>query len=301
MDTQSAGFVPGEVWRLVERQHGVVARSQLLELGLTAQSIKQRTANGRLHPLWRGVYAVGRPRVGRKGRFTAALLACGDGAMLARRSAAELWGLLSSRASLIDVFVPRHLTRRRPGIRATPRVVDRYHVTRHRGIPVTSPARTLLDLATTTTPERLERAIDEADRLDLIDPERLRGELEGFAGLRGAPALRAALDRHTYVLTRSALERRLLPIARRAGLPRPRAQARLNGFLVDFYWPELGLVVETDGLRYHRTAAQQSRDLRRDQAHRAAGLLPLRFSHAQIAFERPWVERVLRDAVARRA
>jgi very-short-patch-repair endonuclease len=111
--------------------------------------------------------------------------------------------------------------------------------------------------------------------------------------------LRATLDRATFVLTDSELERRFLPIARRAGLPSPRTRAWVNGHRVDFHWPELGLVVETDGLRYHRTATQQARDRRRDQEHVAAGAVVLRFTHAQVAYDPEQVRRTL-DAVAGR-
>lgn len=116
---------------------------------------------------------------------------------------------------------------------------------------------------------------------------------------RGVPALRALLDRRTFTLTDSQLERRFLRLVRGAGLPRPLTGQRVNGFKVDFYWPDLGLVVETDGLRYHRTATQQARDRRRDQAHAAAGLTPLRFTHAQVTFEPDDVEGTL-IAVANR-
>jgi very-short-patch-repair endonuclease len=112
-------------------------------------------------------------------------------------------------------------------------------------------------------------------------------------------ACKPILDRNTFVITDTKLERRFLPIARRAGLPRPQTQRHVNGFRVDFYWPELGLVVETDGLRYHRTAVQQSRDRVRDQAHMAAGLTCVRFTHAQVRFQPGRVEATL-SAVAGR-
>jgi very-short-patch-repair endonuclease len=105
------------------------------------------------------------------------------------------------------------------------------------------------------------------------------------AGRRGAPHLRQVLHQDSYAVTDSTLERRFLALARRAGLPKPLTQVRLDGHRVDFYWPELGLVVETDGLRYHRTAAQQAKDRRRDQAHTAAGRTVLRFTHAQVVRE----------------
>ena len=149
-----------------------------------------------------------------------------------------------------------------------------------------------MDLAPRLMRGPLERAIGEADRLDLIDPERLRAELSGRG--RSAAVLARTLDRRTFRLTRSELERRFLPIAHRAGLPLPLTNHRVNGYEVDFYWPDLKLVVETDGLRYHRTPAQQARDLERNQAHAVAELVPLRFSHEQIAFEPHVVEVTLR-------
>lgn len=105
--------------------------------------------------------------------------------------------------------------------------------------------------------------------------------------------LRETLDRATFTLTDSELERRFLPIARRAGLPTPQTRRHVNGYRVDFFWPELGLVVETDGLRYHRTPTQQARDALRDNAHRAAALVPIRFTHAQVRYDPGYVERIL--------
>jgi very-short-patch-repair endonuclease len=159
---------------------------------------------------------------------------------------------------------------------------------------VTSPGRTLIDLATVLKHGQLEEAINAADKLQLIDPERLRGEVEAHRGTAGVPMLRDILDRHTFTLTDSELERRFMRLVRRAGLPRPLTQRRVNGYRVDFCWPELKLIVETDGLRYHRTAAQQSKDRARDQAHVAAGFTVLRFTHAQVRYERARVVSTLR-------
>jgi very-short-patch-repair endonuclease len=133
----------------------------------------------------------------------------------------------------------------------------------------------------------------------VIHPETLRKALDHMRGRQGVAILRETLDRRTFVLTDSELERRFLPIARRAGLPAPETQRMVNGFRVDFYWPELGLIVETDGLRYHRTPAQQAADRVRDQAHAAAGLTPLRFTHAQVRYERRHVEETLRTICQR--
>lgn len=135
--------------------------------------------------------------------------------------------------------------------------------------------------------------IDQADARRLADPEKLRRQIDDLGRIPGAARVAGILDRLTFTLTDSELERLFLPIAARAGLPSPGTGRRVNGFKVDFLWPELGLVVETDGLRYHRTPGEQAKDRVRDQRHAAAGLTPLRFTHAQVAFEPQHVERVL--------
>jgi very-short-patch-repair endonuclease len=159
--------------------------------------------------------------------------------------------------------------------------------------------RTLIDLGTVLPSDQLETAINQVDRLGLTDPETLRAGTAARPGVRGVAALRAVLDRRTFRLTDSELERRFLRLVDCAGLPRPLTQQHLNGFRVDFYWPELGLVIETDGLRYHRTPAQQSKDRARDQSHTAAGLIALRFTHAQVAFEPERVVQILRAVMDR--
>jgi very-short-patch-repair endonuclease len=274
------------VWQLVKAQHGVVTRAQLLDLGFSSKAIEHRIERGRLHSIWRGVYAVGRPDVDRLGRWKAAVLSCGSEALLAYRSAAALWGIAERVPEMIEVVVPSNVARQRPGIRIHRRAVllptDRCS---HRRIAVTTPAATLIDCASQVGWESLEAMINDADRLDLIDPETLRQEVASTRSRPGLRALRELLDRRTFTRTDSALERLLLRLIRSAGLPLPRTQARVNGFRVDFYWPELGLVVETDGLLYHRTPAQQARDLEREQVHAAAGLTALRFAAAQVRDE----------------
>jgi very-short-patch-repair endonuclease len=284
-------------WPLVRRQHGIITRAQLLDLGFSPDAIRHRVETGRLHPLWRGVYAAGHPYVSREGLWLAAVLTCGPAAALSHWDAAVHWKIRRDWRGPIHVSVPAPADPRPPGV-----VVHRrapFESTIRAAVPVTTPACTLVDLATLLDPKQLEAAINEADKLDLIDSEALRGAVGRMGGRRGTPAVRQLLDRGTFTLTDSELERRFLPIARRAGLPQPRTGATVNGFKVDFHWPRLGLVVETDGLRYHRTPAEQARDRRRDQAHTAAGLTQLRFTHAQVVFEAEHVESVL-GAVARR-
>jgi very-short-patch-repair endonuclease len=280
-------------WELAREQHGVIARRQLIALGFTHDAIRHRIERGRLRPIWRGVYAVGRPELSRHGRWMAAVLACGTDALLSHETAAALWGIRRSGAAFIAVSVPPRTFRRYSGIRIHRRALPRTDITRRDRIPVTTPARTLIDLATTLREERLEAAVNEFDRLGLIDPERVRLAVDDHARVAGAAALRAALDRRTFRLTDSELERRFLRLVRRAELPAPLTQVQLNGCRVDFYWPELRLVVETDGLRYHRTPSQQAKDRQRDHVHAEAGLTSLRFTHAQITFNARRVVAVL--------
>jgi very-short-patch-repair endonuclease len=288
------------VWELAREQHGVVTRAQLLGLGYGSEAIRHRLRSGRLHPVWRGVYALGRPELSRLGVWMAAVLGCGPRALLSHESAAALWGIRRTGGRLIEVSVPNGVLRRRAGIVAHRRSgLGMADLAIHRGIPVTSPVCTIVDLSLRLPRSELEAMVNEADKLDLVDPEALRRALGARTGRAGVAVLRDLLDRHTFTLTDSALERLFLPIARRAGLPQPLTGRRVNGFKVDFYWPSLDLIVETDGLRYHRTAARQARDHVRDQKHAAAGLKPLRFTHAQVKFEPAYVEATL-SAVASR-
>jgi very-short-patch-repair endonuclease len=291
----------GALWALAERQHGVVTRQQMLGLGFSPDAIKHRVAKRRLHSVWRGVFAVGRPQLTVHGRWMAAVLSCGPEAALSHRSAAALWQIAPQLPGSIEVSVPARVARRRTGIVAHRRAaLTRTDLTRHHAIPVTSPICTLIDIAARLDRAQLEAAINEADKRDLTDPEALRAALDDVVTARpGTAALRRTLDLRTFTLTDSELERRFLPLARRAGLPKPETGRRLNGFKVDFYWPELNLVVETDGLRYHRTPAEQARDRLRDQAHAAAGVTPLRFTHAQIELEPGHVRATLTAVLGR--
>jgi very-short-patch-repair endonuclease len=288
-------------WALAKKQHDVITREQLLGLGFSDSAIKHRLARGRLHVVCRGVYAVGRRNLTRYGEWMAAVLRCGPNAALSHEDAAALWEIRDDRRrSVIEVSVASPSPRRVDGIVVHRRPsLTANDVTTHRGIPVTTPVCTIVDLTPRLPRNHLEAAIKEADVRDLVSPDALRSALNEPPRRPGVAVLRKLLDRRTFVMTRTELERRFLPIARRAGLPRPETFRYVNGFEVDFYWPHLGLVIETDGLRYHRTPQQQVKDRRRDQTHTAAGLTPLRFTHCQIKYEPAYVEETL-AAVAHR-
>lgn len=243
---------------------------------------------------------MGRAELTRHGRWMTAVLTCGEEAVLSHGSAAALLGIGAEPPAAIEVSVPSRSSLRRPGliVHRRPSLWDRASAAREsRGwcerVPTTSPTQTLIDLAGRLDRAAIERAINEADIRDLIGPEELRERLESRPGEAGVARLRAVLDRRTFRFTRTELERWFLPLARDVGMPPPLTAQWVNGFEVDFHWPELGFLVETDGLRYHRTPAEQARDRLRDQTHTAAGLSFLRFTHEQIRFEGDHVREVL--------
>lgn len=286
-----------QAWELAGRQHGVVARRQLLALGFNAREIEHRVARRRLHPVMRGVYAVGWPTLTPKRRWMAAVLACGEGALLSHRSAAALWGVGRESGRTIDVSVCRRTRLRRPEIHVRSRVGLRdADVSRRDRIPVTGIVQTLVDIAAELMPMEVERAVNEADKLDLIDPETLRAALESYEGEAGIRPLGIILDARTFRLSDSDLEILFRPIASASGLPSPLTKQIVNGFEVDFFFPDLGLVIETDGLRYHRTPAAQARDARRDRSHTLAGMTPLRFTHYEVRYEAAKVRQALERA-----
>ena len=164
-------------------------------------------------------------------------------------------------------------------------------------IPVTSPVLTMLDLATELASIPLERAVNDADKRGLIDPEALREELDRYSGQPGVRPLRHLLDKLFFQLSDSDLEIYFRRLVKAAKLPMPLSKQRVNTFEVDFYWPELGLVVETDGLRYHRTPSAQTRDARRDRAHIMAGMTPLRFTHYEVRYEAARVRAALTKTI----
>ncbi len=230
----------------------------------------------------------------------AAVLACGGPqvAALSHSSAAALFEIGVERAVGIEVTRRSPGMVRLPGLKVYRRVDLKEGFSFRHGISVTSPVQTLIDLAGRHDQRTVERFVNEADRLRLVRTDDLRSALADHPGERGVGRLRDILDRRTFRYTRSELERAFLPLIRAAGLPLPGTSVYVNGHEVDFHFPSLDLVIETDGLAYHRTPAQQAKDSERDQDHSAAGTHSLRFTHAQIKFEPDRVARILRATVS---
>ena len=238
---------------IAERQHGIVASNQLVELGVGRRLIETRLAGGLLVPVHRGVFALGHESKSLKGRWLAAVLACGPGAVLSHGSASQLWGLRSFRG-------PIEVTRcsggsHRPGIRLhQTRRLEPGEVTEEAGIPVTSIERALLDIAPRLDKRGLERALVTADRSGRLRWPALERVIEQGVGRRGAAHLRAvagSVDPRAVDAV-SPLEIDFLALCREARLSLPQVNVLVEGHLVDFFWPAERVVVETDGYRYHR-------------------------------------------------
>ncbi len=230
----------------------------------------------------------------------AAVLACGAGAVLSHRSAAGIWQILPlDRARPVEVLVPGRFAPSRPGIlaRHTAALAGR-DVRTLGGIPLTRPARTLLDLGSVVSAARLERAVAEAHARGLAGEPELREQLRRHRGRRGAGALRALLDRQAGpAFTRSEAERRLLSLIRAAGVPEPEVNARVGSYEVDFLWRAERVIAETDGYAFHSSRAAFERDRDRDNELQARGYRVLRFSWRQVVSARGVVRARLRRSL----
>ncbi|HWF34427.1 MAG TPA: type IV toxin-antitoxin system AbiEi family antitoxin domain-containing protein [Solirubrobacteraceae bacterium] len=269
---------------LADRQHGVVARRQLIALGYTAREIERRIEAGRLHRVHRGVYAVGHRRLTRHGRWMAAVLACGPGAVLSHHDAAALHSLRRSASrKAIDVSTTgRH--RSRPGLHVhNVRHLHPADCTTLDGIPVTSIHRTLLDYAEAARPQQLRWAFEAYDRMDLIDMRALDAVVARNPGRRGIKALSALTAVYRGASdTRSGNERRFLELIRKAGLPEPSVNVVVEGIVVDFFWPAQRLVFEVDSYTYHHTPADRAEDRRKERILTAAGCAVRRVTDSEL-------------------
>ena len=274
---------------LAERQWGAVARSQLIAAGVGADAIDYRLRTGRLHQLHRGVYAVGHTRIGTHGRTMAAVLAGGPGAVTSHRRAAWLWALLWDNRPVVDVSVPGRAGRAQRGIVFhRPRGLTGGDVAVRDGIPCTSVARTLLDLAATVRPSLLRKAFEEAERQRVLDLRAVERALERSRGHRGRRALSAVVAHASGPLpmTRSDVERAFLELVRAEGLPMPVMNATVGDYEVDALWPDRRVVVEIDHFATHGHRTAFERDRVRDAELQIAGFRTGRVTDRQIASPR---------------
>jgi hypothetical protein len=279
----------------------VVSRRQLLELGLSSAAVGRRIEGGRLHPLARGVYAVGHPLVGVDGMRWAAVLALGPDAVISHGTAADAWDMRRSQSAVVHVTVAPGGRVRRPAIRIHRTTLEPEEVTTLRGLPITTPQRTLLDLASTGLRGRaLETALDRAELRCSMDFADLRRLLERHERRRGATRLAELLARYQpgSVDTLSVLEDLVLDLCDRHAIPRPLVNAVIEGRRRDFTWPHARLVVEADSYTWHRSPAALDEDRARDVELSLAGYRVLRFTYAQVTKQRGYVVRALRHVLA---
>jgi predicted transcriptional regulator of viral defense system len=279
---------------IASAQAGVVSYRQAAQAGLSATAVQKRVAAGRLHRVHRRVYAVGHPRLSASGRRIAAVLACGEGAGVSHLTAADQLAVLPSAGPRIHVVVPSRAGRAVAGMTVhrsgTLMAADVEPVD---GVPTTTPARTLLDLADVVGRGRLVRALETADRLGLLDARALDETLRRGGARPAAHRLRAVLADFTGepAPTRRELERRVLALFAQAGMARPRVNAlvetRAGSLEVDFHWPDRRLVVEADSWEFHRGRAAFEEDRRRDQLLKLAGWERVRITWRQVS-QRPW-------------
>jgi len=280
---------------LANRQHGVISRKQLLAAGLGSRTIRRWLEAGRLYQLHSDVYAFGREGVTQEGQWLGAVLAGGEGAVLSHRSAATLWGLATHRLP-VDVTVPR--AKRRPGILFHEcgiredewEIVDR--------IPVTNPARTLLDFAELNDERGLGKAFEEADRRGLLNIPALELVCGRGYGRRGVKAVRPLLDAARPPATRSPLEDKVRALCQSHGLPMPQTNVIVLGKEVDVLWPRQRLMVEADSFEFHGHRAAFERDRARDAAMQVAGYRVIRLTHRRIEEEPDRVANQLRLLLA---
>ncbi|HEU4975962.1 MAG TPA: DUF559 domain-containing protein [Baekduia sp.] len=263
-----------------------MSRRELLAAGVTSSAIERALAGERLFRRYRGVYAIGRPELSTAGARRAAVLACGPSAVLSHRSAAGAWALRPDGAATWDVTV-RTTTRRRPDRAITihrDRLADD-EVTIADGLPITTVARTLLDLAGVVPAHQLRRTVEEADRLELFDLRAVAAVLAAHPRRAGRRALIDLLDdarTHGLTMTRSDTEAAMVQLCLDHRLPRPQVNRFSEGRELDFRWPDQRLVVEVDGWSTHRGRRAFSRDRARDRRLVAAGFRVVRFPAAEV-------------------
>ena len=273
------------IWQLAEGQHGLVELGQLLDLGVGRDAIEHRLAARRLHVVYRRVYAVGTRRLTQRGRWMAATLACAPDSLLSHRDAGALWRFLARRGPRVHVTTVGSQRPRIDGIaghRTSVLHPDDRAV--KDGIPVTAPARTLLDLAEVLDRDTLERTVETADREGLFSPRAVSALCERSSGRRGLRPLLTLLAEYEAdpADVRGELERTFRALCRHHHLPLPATNVLVGGDLVDAHWPAYRLVVELDSFRFHGGRAAFERDRERDVRLRLAGVTVLRFTWRQL-------------------
>jgi very-short-patch-repair endonuclease len=257
----------------------VIGAVQLRDCGVSKSTVCRWNAEGKLHRLHRGVYAMGHRSVPIEGRMVAGLIAVGPDAVLSHATAAWWWGLIDTEPVRIELTNPRRAKDRDDFRVYRASELER---TRHRGFPVTTVPRTVLDLAARDSVNQVRRALAEAEYRRMLDVDEVKRVLA--RGLKGSRTLRAALRAHEPRLarTRSGVERRFLELCERAALPLPDVNVKVGRMTVDALWRDARLAVELDTYNTHGSPARMERDRRRELHLRAAGFTVVRYTDQQI-------------------
>jgi very-short-patch-repair endonuclease len=276
---------------MAARQHGLVSHRQLAAIGLSTKAVTRRVEKGRLHRVHRGVYAVGHIQRTSEARWMAAVMACGSEAVLSHLDAAGLWKIYDGEGALVHVTRTSKAGQRLAGVRVhRARRLDAEDVTAKDGIPVTTVTRTLVDLTDMLGPDRILRAMREADYLRLLDLDTLNAAVQRAHGRRRLEVLKQALAHHRPgQIVRDELEHRFAEVVRAAGLQAPdtnvKVQTRRRSYTVDCLWREQRVAVELDGRAAHARILAFESDRRKDAALSAIGLRPLRFTWYRVTTE----------------
>jgi very-short-patch-repair endonuclease len=288
-----------QIAALAKRQRGYINRSQLMRLGLGPEAIRYRVRIGRLIPVYAGVYAVGHLPTLPQDRAVGALLACGANAVLSHGSAATLWGILKRWEMPFEVTVPSKRTR--SGIRTHRSQLARQDITRQLGIRVTSPARTVHDMASRMTDKQLTRAVNDLRHAGYLHLDQLTDVVTRFPRSPASKRLRRLLVNPTGP-TRSEFEDAFLAFAERFGLPRPQVNVRIGKYIVDALFAEERVIVELDGWSFHNSRASFESDRERDAEMLARGLATVRITWERLLGEpEREADRLLAILRARRA
>jgi very-short-patch-repair endonuclease len=265
-------------------QYGIVTRTQLLEVGLSSAAIERRQKSGRLRALHRGVYLVGPVMLDRT-RELAAVLAGGPCAVLSHTSAVPVWGMLSMGGGApVHVSVPGSGRGGRLGIRFHRVALAEDERTVVDGIPITSPFRTLVDIAGILGSREVELAVAAAEREGLITGDELTALPDRYSSRPGMSVLRTLIREGTGPhFTRSEAERRCIDLLRSAGLPRPHTNVPLGPYELDLFWPVEGIALEIDGRAYHTCRHRFEGDRRKDAWLHARGIRVVRLTWRQIS------------------
>jgi very-short-patch-repair endonuclease len=290
---QVKGWPDRAIAAISTTQFGLITRHQLVGLGLRRGAIDHALARGRLTAVHRGVYAVAQLALAPLGKELAAVLACGGAALLSHHSAATVWGFEPPREGEIDVtVVGRDAGRRRVGIRLH-RIfeIDRHDLRCRQNVPITAPARTLLDIAGDLSERELERAFDDGLARRILSRQAVRAALVRAPRRPGCGRLEelASSRERTTTITRSVAEERFLALVRRGRLPEPEVNVRIGRYVPDFLWRAARLIVEIDGYAFHSSRRSFERDHERDLELRAVGFDVLRFTWRQIVEEPEFV------------